>query len=235
MKAIAYYRVSTVAQGRSGLGLEAQQSAVQSLVAHRGFELLATFKEVESGKRNDRPQLRAALHYAKLTGATLIIAKLDRLSRNAAFLLTLRESGVRFMAADLPDANDLTIGLLAVVAEAERNAISRRTREALAQVNRRIEIAGEHVSRTGRQISRLGNPRGWRGRSGENSRAVKAVQAAAQGRADDLRPVLEQLAQEGVTGLSQIAKELNRRGIKTPRQGAWHASTVRSLLQRLAG
>jgi hypothetical protein len=116
-KAVAYVRVSTVEQGRSGLGLDAQRAAVRSIAAQRGLTLLAEFTEVESGKRNDRPELIKALHHAKITGAVLVIAKLDRLSRNAAFLLTLRDSGVRFLAADIPDANDLTIGVLAVVAQ----------------------------------------------------------------------------------------------------------------------
>lgn len=108
MKAVAYYRVSTAAQGRSGLGLEAQKAAVADLARQREMTTLAEFTEVESGKRNDRPVLAQALHHARITNATLVIAKLDRLSRNAAFLLTLRDSGVRFLAADVPDANDLT-------------------------------------------------------------------------------------------------------------------------------
>jgi DNA invertase Pin-like site-specific DNA recombinase len=127
MKAIAYYRVSTASQGRSGLGLDAQRHAVQQLAVQRGLSLLAEFTEVETGRRDDRPVLKKALARAKLTEATLVIAKLDRLSRNAAFLLTLRDSGARFLAADVPDANDLTIGVLAVIAQAEREMISRRS------------------------------------------------------------------------------------------------------------
>ena len=114
MKAVAYYRVSTIGQGRSGLGLEAQRIAVEALANQRNLNLLAEFTEVESGKRNNRPVLSQALLHARITNAVLVIAKLDRLSRNAAFLLTLRDSGVRFLAADVPDANDLTIGVLAV-------------------------------------------------------------------------------------------------------------------------
>ena len=117
MKAVAYYRVSTAAQGRSGLGLDAQKAAVADLARQRDLTLLAEFTEVESGKRNDRPTLAQAMHHARITNAVLVIAKLDRLSRNAAFLLTLRDSGVRFLAADVPDANDLTIGVLAVIAQ----------------------------------------------------------------------------------------------------------------------
>ena len=132
MRIIGYERVSTARQGASGLGIEAQRQAIDGFVAQRNATLLARFTEVESGRNPDRPELGKALHLAKVTGATLVIAKLDRLSRNAAFLLTLRDSGVRFAAVDLPEANDLTVGIMALVAQAEREAISRRTKEALA-------------------------------------------------------------------------------------------------------
>jgi DNA invertase Pin-like site-specific DNA recombinase len=104
------------------------------LASSRGAEVIARFTEVESGRLADRPELDRALHLAKVTGATLLIAKLDRLSRNTAFLLTLRDGGVRFLAADMPEANDLTVGIMALVAEQEREAISRRTKEALAAI-----------------------------------------------------------------------------------------------------
>ena len=132
MRIIGYERVSTARQGATGLGIAAQRQAIDGFVAHRGATLIARFTEVESGRNPDRPELKQALHLAKVTGATLVIAKLDRLSRNAAFLLTLRDSGVRFAAVDLPEANDLTVGIMALVAQAEREAISKRTREALA-------------------------------------------------------------------------------------------------------
>ncbi len=129
---VAYERVSTARQGRSGLGLDAQRKAIDDIVRARGAGVVARFTEVESGRKADRPELQNALQVAKLTGATLVIAKLDWLSRNAAFLLTLRDSGVRFVAVDMPEANDLTVGIMALVAQQEREAISRRTREALA-------------------------------------------------------------------------------------------------------
>ena len=115
---VAYERVSTARQGRSGLGLEAQRGTIEDFARSRGADLIGRFTEVESGKRAERPELRKALDLARLTGATLVIAKLDRLSRNAAFLLTLRDSGVKFLAVDMPEANDLTVGIMALVAQA---------------------------------------------------------------------------------------------------------------------
>lgn len=133
---VAYERVSTARQGASDLGLEAQRKVIEDFAASRGAEVLARFTEVESGRKADRPELAKALHLAKVTGATLVIAKLDRLSRNAAFLQALRDSGVRFVAVDMPEANDLTVGIMALVAQAEREAISRRTKEALLVARR---------------------------------------------------------------------------------------------------
>ncbi len=126
-KVVAYYRVSTDAQGRSGLGLGAQREAVGRLCRSRGWHIAAEFTEVESGKRDDRPQLEAAKHRAKVTGSVLVVAKLDRLSRNVAFLASLQDSGTRFLAADVPEANELTVHIMAAVAQAERKAIGLRT------------------------------------------------------------------------------------------------------------
>ena len=131
-----------------GLGLEARRQAIEAFAGSRGADVLARFTEVESGKNPNRPALGRALHLAKVTGATLIIAKLDRLSRNAAFLLTLRDSGVRFLAVDMPEANDLTVGIMALVAQAEREAISRRTKEALAVAKARGGAASPERSLT---------------------------------------------------------------------------------------
>jgi DNA invertase Pin-like site-specific DNA recombinase len=136
-KLVAYERVSTARQGKSGLGLEAQRKAIDDYAATKGGTILARFTEVESGRKNDRPELEKALQLARITGATLVIAKLDRLSRNAAFLLTLRDAGVSFVACDMPEANDLTVGIMALVAQQEREAISRRTKEALAAAKAR--------------------------------------------------------------------------------------------------
>src|SRR6056297_3448835 len=130
------------AEGRSGLGLEAQRKAIREYAEAKSAAILARFTEVESGRKNDRPELGAALGLAKLTGARPVIAKLGWLSRNAAFLLTLHDSGVRFVGCDMPEANDLTVGIMALGAQQEREAISRRTKEALAAAKAREVMIG---------------------------------------------------------------------------------------------
>ncbi len=170
----------------------------------------------------DRPELKTALHLAKVTGATLVIAKLDRLSRNAAFLLTLRDSGVRFAAVDLPEANDLTVGIMALVAQQEREATSRRTKEALS------------VARSGGV--KLGNPNGAAAlkRAGKGGAPLReAIARNADRHAQDLAPVVEDILTGGALSLRAIAAELNGRGMLTRRGGRWHVSTVTNLLDRL--
>ena len=159
MRIVAYERVSTARQGASGLGMEAQRQAIEGYAVQRSAAILARFTAVESGRNPDRPELAKALHLAKVTGAVLVIAKLDRLSRNAVFLLTLRNSGVRFVAVDLPEANDLTVGIMALVAQQEREAISRRTKEALAQAKARGVRLGNPQRGSGAEA-------GWRARCG---------------------------------------------------------------------
>src|SRR6056297_1960547 len=220
---VAYERVSTARQGASGLGLAAQRRAIEDFVAARNAVLAGRFTEVESGRRADRPELARALDLARLTGATLVIARLDRLSRNAAFLLTLRDSGVRFLACDMPEANDLTVGVMALVAEAEREAISRRTKEALAAAKARGV--------------RLGNPNGAAAlrRAGKGGAALReTVGQNADEHAAALSPVVKAIDARGHTTLRAIAKELNRQGIQTRRSGRWQVSNVRNLLARLA-
>lgn len=221
-KAVAYYRVSTDKQGRSGLGLAAQRFAVEELCRIRNWQLIAPpYEEIESGKRNDRPELLNAIERCRQTGATLVIAKLDRLSRNAAFLLTLRDSGVKFVAADMPDANELTIGIMALVAQQEREAISGRTKAALAAAKARG--------------TRLGNPNGvaaFKGRIGSHAGA-EALRRMADEHAELMRPVVERLQHEGHTSLGALSRKLNDEGMVTPRGGKWHASSVRNLLARL--
>lgn len=221
---VAYYRVSTEGQGRSGLGLEAQREAVAGLCEMRGWQIVAEFTEVESGKRNDRPELSAALHRAKVTGAALVVAKLDRLSRNIAFLTALQESGTSFVAADMPEANELTVHIMAAVAQAERKAISKRTCEALAAAKARG--------------TRLGNPNGaaaLRRAAKGNGAAIDAVRGNAAARAADYAPIVADIRAAGLVSLPAIAMELNARGIVTARGGNWHPSSVRNLLQRIEG
>lgn len=223
-KAVAYYRVSTSKQGSSGLGLAAQQKAVEDLCAARGWLIIAPpHTEVESGRRADRPELLKAIERCRLTGARLVIAKLDRLSRNAAFLLTLRDSGIEFVAADMPDANSLTVGIMALVAQQEREAISQRTKEALAAAKARGQ--------------RLGNPNGAAAlrRAGKGTgAALKAAQRNANEHAERLRPIIAKLQAEGTTSLGRIAAALNADGMRTPRRARWHTSSVRNLLIRIS-
>jgi DNA invertase Pin-like site-specific DNA recombinase len=212
-KFVSYLRVSTVRQGRSGLGLEAQREAVRAFVETRGGKIIAPeFVETESGKRNDRPQLQAALGRCKATGATLVVAKLDRLSRNAAFLLALRDSGVPFIAADMPEANTLTIGILAVVAQAEREAISARTKAALAAAKARG--------------IKLGNPNGAINlKPGNGSGAAAEV---ARSFAKGLLPMVSELEANGLS-LNAIARRFNDDGIRSRRGGIWTAKAISNL------
>jgi DNA invertase Pin-like site-specific DNA recombinase len=233
-RVVAYYRVSTDEQGRSGLGLQAQRQAVETLCASRGWTIVAAFTEVESGKRDDRPQLRAALHHAEVTNSLLVVAKLDRLSRNVAFLAALQESGARFLAADMPEANELTVHIMAAVAQAERKAISKRTKEALAAAKAR----GCKADGTPFKGGRLGNPNGAAAlrRAGKgNTAAVAAAVADADAHAAKLAPVIAKLRAEGRTSLGSLSEALNKGGFATPRGGRWYPASVRNLLDRLSG
>ncbi|MCF8032860.1 MAG: recombinase family protein [Desulfarculaceae bacterium] len=211
---IAYYRVSTARQGRSGLGLEAQRRAVADYLGSNGWELVKEFKEVESGKRADRPQLDAALRACKKHKAKLVIAKLDRLARNVAFIAKLMESGVDFVAADLPQANKLTIHIMAAMAEYERDMISARTKAALAAVKRRgVKLGGPRI----REVSE-------RGRQAQVDRADAF--------AANVVPIIKEVQKAGVTTLAGIAESLNARGVPTARGGRWAAQTVKNVLER---
>ena len=219
---VAYERVSTARQGKSGLGLEAQRMAIEDFIANRDATLVGRFTEIESGRKNDRPELDAALTLARLTGATLVIAKLDRLSRNAAFLLTLRDSGVTFLAADMPEASDLTVGIMALVAQQEREAISRRTKEALQAAKARGV--------------KLGNPNGAEAlrRGGKGGAALRAtVTQNADQFAESLAPVVAAARARGITTLRELSDELNAQGILTRHGRRWHVSSVRNLLTRI--
>ncbi len=212
-KFVAYLRVSTQRQGKSGLGLDAQREAVRAFVASRAGKIIAPeFVEVETGKNNDRPQLAKALARCRATGATLVVAKLDRLSRNAAFLLTLKEAGVPVAAADMPELTTITFGILAVVAQHEREAISDRTTKALAAARARGV--------------KLGNPNGAAnlvpGAGTEG--AMEAAKVFAKG----LIGMVEEMEGEGLS-LNSIARRFNEEGIRSRRGGAWTARAILNL------
>jgi DNA invertase Pin-like site-specific DNA recombinase len=221
-KFIAYYRVSTQRQGRSGLGLEAQRRAVLDHLNGGAWRIVAEFTEIESGKRKDRPKLAEALAACRVHGAKLVIAKLDRLARNVAFVSSLMEAGVDFEAVDFPQANRLTIHILAAVAEHEARMISERTKVALAAAKRRgVALGGirdGHVPFTAK-VRAMG---------------VKARAANVARRAADLAPIIAELQAAGFHSRSAIAAELNACAIPTMSgTGRWQATSVTRLLARL--
>jgi DNA invertase Pin-like site-specific DNA recombinase len=207
---IAYYRVSTGRQGRSGLGLDAQRAAVERFAAAEGYGVAEAFIEVETGKGADaldrRPKLAEALKLARKLKAPIVVAKLDRLSRDVAFISGLMAQRVPFVVAELgPDVDPFMLHIYAALAEKERRLISARTKDALASAKAR-----------GKQ---LGNPK-----------QAAANKAAAAARDSELRPILAEL--EGKT-LREIAEALTERGIASPRGGAWNAMTVMRAMRRL--
>ena len=217
---VSYYRVSTQKQGASGLGLEAQRMAVTEHLSRTPGKLVAEITEVESGTRNDRPKLAEALAACRVHKAVLVIAKLDRLARNASFLLSLKDGGVEFVAVDMPNANRLTVGIMALVAEDEAERISARTKAALAAAKARGV--------------KLGNPGNLSNRATGSVRGNAQKAASADRRARDLLPVITTIREAGTTSLRAIAAELNTRAITTPRGGEWSAVQVMRLLDRLA-
>lgn len=218
-KLVAYRRVSTDKQGRSGLGLEGQTAAIDAHVKATGCTLLSTYTEVESGKRADRPELRKAIAHAKRAGATLVIAKLDRLSRNVAFLAGLMESGVDFVACDNPHANRLTIHILAAVAEDEAVRISERTKAALKAYKARGGKLGTN------NLTDEGRVKG-------NARAAEVVKAKATEAYADLADDIRAMKAEGLT-LRAIADRLNSEGHTTRTGSQWSQVQVKRVLDRI--
>jgi DNA invertase Pin-like site-specific DNA recombinase len=220
---VAYYRVSTDAQGRSGLGLEAQREAVERHVGGAAGRIIAAFEEIESGKNNARPKIAAAISTCRLKRATLVIAKLDRLARNVAFVSNLMESGVEFVACDNPYATRLTIHILSAVAEHEREMISQRTKAALAAAKARGV--------------RLGNPNL---RPGNGSQAFAKIGRAARSKlsdehASDVSPYINAARAAGCKTLGDLSRALTARGVPTPggEMKIWSAEQVRRVLRRL--
>jgi DNA invertase Pin-like site-specific DNA recombinase len=215
---VSYLRVSTARQGASGLGLEAQRAAVAAHLNGGDWTLLREIVEVESGKRNDRPALAEALRLCRQQKATLVIAKLDRLARNVHFISGLMESGVEFLAVDMPSANRFVVHILAAVAEQEAEAISKRTKAALAAAKERGTVLG------GRRVSaeRFAE-------IGVTARQILSAQAA-KGSAKVL-PTIAEIQGQGINTLRAIATELNAREIPTPRRlGEWSAVQVRRVM-----
>lgn len=214
---VAYYRVSTKAQGVSGLGLDAQREAVERYVAGVSGRLIASFEEVESGKRVDRVNLHAALELCRTAKATLVIAKLDRLARNVSFISRLLDARVEFIAADMPSANRLTIHIVAAIAEYEREQISERVKGAL-----RAAIA---------RGTPVGNPEARQ----VQPKAVAAAQRDADDYARRMAPILAAHDAGGQIPLARLAQQLERLGYETPRgRRRWSAMTVRNLKRRIA-
>lgn len=217
---VTYLRVSTSRQGQSGLGLEAQRKAVSDHLNGGSWNLLKEFVEVESGSRNDRPELAKAMALCRLRNATLLIAKIDRLSRDAHFLLGLQKAGVRFVAADMPEANEMVVGIMAVVAQAERKMISKRTKEALAAAKARgVKLGGARGGVLTDETRAAGH-------------AAKTAKAAS--RAADLDPIIADIRASGAVTLRQVAAELNERGIPAPRGGAWSAVQVQRVARQVS-
>lgn len=219
---VSYLRVSTDKQGVKGHGIAAQRETVRAYLerVNHGAQLLEEFVEVESGRKSNRPQLDKALSRCNLAGAKLIIAKLDRLSRDVHFLTGLEKAGVDFVACDLPDAGKLSVHIMAVVAQHEAERISERTRDAL----RAAKAKGK----------KLGNPNGAKHLAGRGNReAVQEIKAKATRNASKLQTELQEIRAGGITTYAGMAAKLNERGILTPNHKRWHPQSVRRLMQRL--
>lgn len=207
---VAYFRVSTQRQGKSGLGLDAQQVAVSEFIANEKGDLIESFIEVESGRKSNRPKLEKAIQLAKKQKATLVIAKLDRLARNVHFITGLMAGNVDFVACDMPSANKLTIGILACVAEDEADRISQRTKAALAAARER----GTELGSAGKRLAE------------KNKKQADEL-------ARKIYVHIETIRQSGVKAYAKIADELNSRGISTAKNTKWHGTSVMRVVKRI--
>ncbi|MFN8290200.1 MAG: recombinase family protein [Chitinophagaceae bacterium] len=210
-RGVAYYRVSTERQGESGLGLEAQKEAVHQYIKIKRIQLVKEYVEVESGKKNKRPVLQEALLFCSKNRVILLIAKLDRLARNVAFISKLMESKTEFVAVDNPEANHLILHILAAFAEYEREQISKRTKGALEAAKKR----GVKLGKNGKAL------------------AIRNKELS-QMFCNKLKPVIDELKNEGFTTVQAITDQLNMRQVPTYRPGSkWHKSTVHAALQKI--
>lgn len=219
MNIIPYYRVSTKQQEESGLGLKAQRAEVAAFARLHNATVLREFEEVETGKSKDRPKLREAIRHCRLTGATLVVAKLDRLARNVAFTSALMESGVNFVCCDCPSATPLTIHILAAVAEDEAKRISARTKAALAQAKKNGVKLGMHnpVIRE-KTLGRTGWKKG-------SERSLEVRRERVRELYGEILPIIRMLRDQGVT-FQGIADALNKEGYKTTRGKSWSRAVV---------
>jgi len=222
-KFIAYYRVSTARQGKHGLGIDAQRAAVSTYLNGGDWSIVGEFTEVESGKRSDRPELDKALAAARLHRASLVVSKVDRLTRSVAFLSRLLEAGVDVRFADLPQIEGATgrflLQQMVAVAELEAGMISKRTKDALAAAKRRG--------------TKLGGDRGVKPSAKVRAKAIAAISGRASTRAADIAPTIAELQAAGATSLRQIAAGLNARHIPTARgEGQWSAVQVQRVIDR---
>jgi DNA invertase Pin-like site-specific DNA recombinase len=210
---VLYRRVSTNRQGQSGLGLESQDETVRRYVTSQNGKVVGEFVEVESGKNNDRPQLSEALKECRRLKATLVVAKLDRLSRNAEFLLRLQNGNVDFVCCDCPNVDRFTVGILALVAQRERELISERTRAALQMAKKRGVRLGTHHPQ--RQVKLM----------------IEGYRRQKEEFVSKVRPIIDEIKTAGVTTLTEIAQCLTRRGIPTRTgKAVWFASTVKTIM-----
>jgi DNA invertase Pin-like site-specific DNA recombinase len=221
-RVVTYLRVSTQRQGLDGLGIEAQRRAVEQFLNGNDSELVGEYVEVESGRRSDRPELGKALKASRIHRATLVVARLDRLSRNASFLLSLRDAGVDVKFADMPQADSFVVGIMAMVAQWEAEQISKRTKAALAAAKSRG--------------TKLGRPENLRNHRAGQKASAELRAAKADRWAEDLRETVDELRAQGATTLQALANELTEAGVPTPRGAkTWTKVQVSRLLKRLSG
>jgi len=221
---VVYYRVSTKRQGVSGLGLDAQRDSVYSYIKRVGGEIVEEYTEVESGKCVDRVQLSVAIKRVQELGCKLLVAKLDRLSRDLHFITTLDKSGVQFVCADMPDANKLTIHLLASIAQYERELISQRTKAALVQAKKRGVFLGSRHPVVYAALKKKVYGRPWK--------SNHSVKVEAKKFADALRVYVEPLFRKTNMGVTEVSEHLNKCGVLTRKGYKWSPSTVYSLVSR---
>ncbi len=221
-RAVVYLRVSTNKQRISGLGMEAQRETVRRFLAE-GWHVLDEVTEVESGRVSNRPELDRALALCRVHKATLVIARLDRLTRDPYFLSGLELAGIEFVVCDMPSANRFTINIMAAVAAEEARAISERTRLSLAAARARGVILGDRTGRIAQHAVAGGK------------RSASARRSTALARAADLAPIVLDIQGTGAASLAQVTEALNARRIPAPRGIVWHRESVRRLQQQIAG